>query len=358
MTNYLPVRTRSQNMMCRWFWRTLTAVIVLTLLALLPAGASVSADDGIAVADRQPQADPLVRCEPTSVTALVGETAVIDLYIQDVTNLYGTDLRVSYDPTIGQVVDQDTFTPGIQVQVLYTFLNPFFVIQRSVYGPTASPPNCGVDCIWYAATQANPTPPANGSGAVIRVTYLGLQAGTFPMNWINTQLSAPGGLPITPVDNQPCSVTFTNPLAVTLASFEATAQADHVLVTWETVSELDNRGFNVYRGTSPDGPDRQLNEWLIPSQSIGSPTGFVYTWEDRADLVGDTTYYYWLEDLDVNGATTMHGPVSAVYAGPTAVTLSGVSASPAAGAAALPWLWVVVSAGGAFLGVSRLRRRG
>jgi len=129
-----------------------------------------------------------------------------------------------------------------------------------------------------------------------------------------------------------------------------------VLVTWETVSELNNRGFNVYRGTSPDGPDRQLNEWLIPSQSIGSPTGFVYTWEDRADLVVDTTYYYWLEDLDVNGATTMHGPVSAVYAGPTAVTLSGVSASPAAGMA-LPWLWVVVSAGGAFLGVSRLRRR-
>jgi hypothetical protein len=53
----------------------------------------------------------------------------------------------------------------------------------------------------------------------------------------------------------------------------------------------------------------------------------------------------------------MHGPVNVDYVGPTAVTLSGVSASPAAGAAALPWLWVVAGAGMA-LGMSGLRRRG
>ncbi|MFZ2362390.1 MAG: hypothetical protein WA040_23825, partial [Anaerolineae bacterium] len=110
-------------------------------------------------------------------------------------------------------------------------------------------------------------------------------------------------------------------------------------------SELNNRGFNLYRGTSPAGWDRQLNTALIPSQSQGSPSGFVYTWEDRDGLVAGTTYYYWLQDVDLSGAMTVHGPVSADFSVPTAVTLSGVQASPAAGAAALPWLWIVAGIG-------------
>ena len=67
------------------------------------------------------------------------------------------------------------------------------------------------------------------------------------------------------------------------------------------------------------------------------------------------TYYYWLQDVDLSGALIMHGPVSADFSVPTAVTLSGVQASPAAGAAPLPWLWIVAAAGAA-LGASRLRR--
>ncbi len=157
-----------------------------------------------------------------------------------------------------------------------------------------------------------------------------------------------------------------NPTAITLAEFSAQQVGDHVRVSWETVSEIDNRGFNLYRGTSPAGWDRQLNSALIPSQGQGSPSGFTYTWDDHADLVVGTTYYYWLEDLDLSGALTMHGPVSVDFSVPTAVTLSGVSASPgldtlrysthAAGAAALPWLWVVAAATGAALGVRRMRR--
>ncbi len=135
------------------------------------------------------------------------------------------------------------------------------------------------------------------------------------------------------------------PQAVTLADFYAVQQGDAVLVTWETASELGNRGFNLYRGTSPAGWDRQLNAALIPSQSQGSPGGFVYTWEDRADLVPGVTYYYWLQDVDTSGAMTMHGPVSVDFGVPTAVTLGGVDASPVAGAAALPWLAVVAGAG-------------
>jgi len=119
-----------------------------------------------------------------------------------------------------------------------------------------------------------------------------------------------------------------SPLAAALASFDAEAYPDHILVTWETVSELGNLGFNLYRGASATGPDRQLNQTLIPSQSPGSSNGFVYTWEDAADLVPGATYYYWVEALDIYGVTTRYGPVSVDYTTPTAVRLVQVSATP------------------------------
>ncbi|MFN2166846.1 MAG: GEVED domain-containing protein, partial [Anaerolineae bacterium] len=134
------------------------------------------------------------------------------------------------------------------------------------------------------------------------------------------------------------------PLSVTLAVFYAEQVDDFVRMTWETTSELGNSGFNLYRGTSPDGWDRQLNQYLIPSQSPGSSSGFVYTWDDYDGLVPGTTYYYWLEDVDVYGATTMHGPVSEDFAGPTAVTLgemragSGTAGPPLAAAMLAPLL--------------------
>lgn len=118
-------------------------------------------------------------------------------------------------------------------------------------------------------------------------------------------------------------------LAVTLADFSAVQQDDHIQVAWETVSELGNRGFNLRRGTSPAGSDRQLNATLIPSQSPGSSAGFTYTWRDAADLVPGATYYYWLEDVDVTGATTQHGPVSVTFGEPTAVTLVDMQAHSA-----------------------------
>jgi hypothetical protein len=61
----------------------------------------------------------------------------------------------------------------------------------------------------------------------------------------------------------------------------------------------------------------------------------LYTWTNRADLAPGTTYYYWLEDVDTSGATTLHGPVSATVQAPTAVTLASISASGLATAAAV-----------------------
>lgn len=136
-------------------------------------------------------------------------------------------------------------------------------------------------------------------------------------------------------DEQTYVLKINDPTAVTLAEFYAEQVDDFVRVTWETTSELHNLGFNLYRATSPAGPEMQLNAVLIPSQAPGSTASFTYTWQDRANLVAGQTYHYWLEDVDLGGATTLHGPVSVSYVGPTAVGLDAVQATPTA-AAGLP----------------------
>jgi len=51
---------------------------------------------------------------------------------------------------------------------------------------------------------------------------------------------------------------------------------------------------------------------LIPSQAPGSLQGAVYYWEDAGVDPGGT-YYYKLEAIDLYGAATVHGPVSAAW---------------------------------------------
>ncbi len=121
------------------------------------------------------------------------------------------------------------------------------------------------------------------------------------------------------------------PLAVTLGSFTAQVVGDHVLVAWETLSEIDTLGFNLWRGLAADGSDCELLTY-VPAQAPGSTQGAVYQVQDAAVQAG-YTYWYWLEDSDFGGQTTLHGPVSATMPAPTAVTLVEVGSTPASGTA-------------------------
>ncbi len=112
------------------------------------------------------------------------------------------------------------------------------------------------------------------------------------------------------------------PTAVALLSFSATAEADHIIVTWETGLEIDNAGFNLHRATTEDGPYTKLNNTLILAESdIVSDAGYSYI---DPDVIPDHTYYYKLEDLDAHGLSTFHGPVSAASSpgGPVPATSS------------------------------------
>ena len=131
------------------------------------------------------------------------------------------------------------------------------------------------------------------------------------------------------------------PTGVTLDSFQASAEADHILVSWQTVSEIDNQSFNLYRSMNPVGPGEMIG--FIPSQAPGSTQGYSYEWRDTGVGSG-RTYYYWLEDVDLLGNATLHGPVSATYQIPTAVTSTAFGAE-VAHSPSLPLVFLALFAG-------------
>jgi hypothetical protein len=120
-------------------------------------------------------------------------------------------------------------------------------------------------------------------------------------------------------------------LAAQLASFSAETNLDQVRIEWQTVSELNNLGFNLYRSTTPSLPELggtegglvQLNSELIPAQ--GSGQGAAYEFVD-SDIEACVTYYL-LENLDINDSSTHHGPVSAMISSPTVVTVEQLASS-------------------------------
>jgi len=104
-------------------------------------------------------------------------------------------------------------------------------------------------------------------------------------------------------------VTDSHPSAVELISFNAESTPEGVKITWETATETDNLGFNLYRSDSLDSDKVQLNDTLIqPNVAPGSPFGAAYEFVDTG-AAGLQTYFYWLEDIDASGVITLHGPV-------------------------------------------------
>lgn len=97
--------------------------------------------------------------------------------------------------------------------------------------------------------------------------------------------------------------------AACMVSFEAVNADEGIFLTWETASELNNLGFNLYRAEDPEGPKTQINLALIPSKSPGSTVGSVYEFLDTAVVAG-LDYYYWLEALDFTFTRTLYGPIS------------------------------------------------
>ncbi len=83
-----------------------------------------------------------------------------------------------------------------------------------------------------------------------------------------------------------------------------------ILIEWATESEIDTVGFNILRSVNEEGPYDTINSALIPPAS-DPVTGGDYTFKDDDVQVGET-YYYFLEEVQVDGQKNIHGPIQQI----------------------------------------------
>lgn len=224
----------------------------------------------------------------------------VDVRVENVTDLYGFDVRLAFDPSIVQVVD---FVPGPGIQMEGgTFLSLDLVLSNTA--------NNALGTLQFVATQLTPTLPVSGSGVLFTIRFEGVVDGISDLEFTpspgGTRLSDPNGDPIpeTAIDG---TVEVTDLMAVELEGFGGRRVARGVQLAWRTLSETDNVGFHVLRQEGDD-PPTQITPSLIPSRAAGGELGGAeYAYVDATAPLG--ALRYWLVDVDVKGRRTRHGPI-------------------------------------------------
>jgi uncharacterized repeat protein (TIGR01451 family) len=113
-------------------------------------------------------------------------------------------------------------------------------------------------------------------------------------------------------DTDDAAINVLAPTVVEMLKVEAVQdRKGKVLVSWTTTFEADNLGFNVYRQTT-SGREK-INRHLLAGSTLFSNTtsltsGRGYRYKDTLKS-GEFAQYY-IEDVDLDGTRTLHGPVT------------------------------------------------
>lgn len=104
--------------------------------------------------------------------------------------------------------------------------------------------------------------------------------------------------------------------AVRMAGTSARRTDNGVTISWRTGYEVDNLGFNVYREAG--GERTRITEKPVAGSGLTVAPGFAvtaaqsYRWTDESPEARAKGVTYWVEDIDLNGTRTMHGPIEVV----------------------------------------------
>lgn len=145
------------------------------------------------------------------------------------------------------------------------------------------------------------------------------ESGTFPTNTplfsfiytgSATEFVIYDGLSVGYYDIEAGRIPVPAATAITLSQFKAIPGNGQVVVTWETETEIDNIGFNLYRSEKKHTGYEKINDALIEAKG-SDIQGASYQFIDTP-LKNRKVYYYKLEDIDEYGVTTLHGPVKSI----------------------------------------------
>ena len=205
-----------------------------------------------------------------------------------------TDYYLSFDLAAGDPV---IFNNNFPLRKLFTLT---VNTAGGGTGTVTSDPagiNCGADCTENYAPDTDVTLTATPD------------AGSAFTGWSGDCSGANPTTAVTMDADKTCTATFEEePTAAVLRLFTATASDDEVTLVWETITEIDNLGFHLWRSSQPEAGYQRMNSTLIPSQALGTG-GARYEFVDHGVPAG--AWYYKLETISTTGQTDgWHGPIS------------------------------------------------
>ena len=122
-----------------------------------------------------------------------------------------------------------------------------------------------------------------------------------------------------------------SPLPVELASFNGTTTDQNVQLTWQTASETDNAGFEVQR--------KEESAWsqigYVESKAQGGTTTEAKSYRFRAKDLAVGTHQFRLKQVDLDGSSSIHGPISVDVKMQEAVKLVAPAPNPISSTATL-----------------------
>ncbi len=116
------------------------------------------------------------------------------------------------------------------------------------------------------------------------------------------------------------SVSFDNPLPVDLAIFTAVGESGKILLKWETASEVNNLGFDIYRSESESGTYQRINQQIIQGRG-NSNTSNHYEYVD-VEVMENMTYFYKLYSRDFDGTIHDYGKIVSALVKPLPTTFA------------------------------------
>jgi hypothetical protein len=105
---------------------------------------------------------------PAALEMAPGAEGTLEIVLENAQDVYGIDVRATFDPALVELVDADAERAGVQMTA-GSFPQPDFVAINTADNTTGT--------LRYVATQVNPTPPASGSGVVLSLRLRARAAG-------------------------------------------------------------------------------------------------------------------------------------------------------------------------------------
>jgi hypothetical protein len=146
------------------------------------------------------QGDAQVYVQPVDTTA---GTLTVDVIAENVTDLYGAEFQLKYDPAVLSVQDLDAGQDGAQIQTGSLLpADQGFVVANKVEEAQGT--------IVFAMTLLNPAPPVSGNGPLARVKFNVLQSGLTTIDVEHAKLVA-ANLQTIPSQTNPLTIEVSLP---------------------------------------------------------------------------------------------------------------------------------------------------